>query len=110
MEMTSACTAFAALGQPTRLAVFRHLVAAPSQGLPAGQIAAALDLRPSTLSSHLAILEAASLVTARRDGRQIFYALNRQGLTRLLTWLTQDCCGGRPELCNPLLPQSTCAC
>ena len=110
MEMTDACTALGALGQPTRLAVFRHLVAADAVGLPAGQIAVALDLRPNTLSGHLAILQSAGLVTARRDGRSIFYTLNRKGLTGLLTWLTQDCCAGRPELCAPLLLQPTCAC
>ena len=110
MEMTDACTALGALGQPTRLAVFRYLVAADVVGLPAGQIAMALNLRPNTLSGHLAILQSAGLVTARRDGRSIFYALNRKGLTGLLTWLTQDCCAGRPELCAPLLLQPTCAC
>lgn len=110
METTAACHAFAALGQTTRLDVFRLLVAGPAEGLPAGQVAGALGLKPNTLSSHLAILEQAGLVTARREGRSIFYALDRPGLTALLTWLTQDCCAGRPDLCGVILPapQSTC--
>lgn len=105
METSQACVAFAALGHETRLAVFRALVATDA-GLTAGALAQALEVRPSTLSAHLAVLERAGLVTQRRDGRFLHYALDRDGLGALLTWLVRDCCGGRPALCLP----ASCGC
>ena len=110
METSDACTAFAALGQPTRLAVFRLLVQAGETGRPAGEIAAALQLYPNTLSSHLAVLQAAGLITASRSGRMIRYALDRDSTRQLLSWLVTDCCGGRPDLCLPLPTATSCSC
>ena len=108
MEMKNALSAFEALGQPTRLAVFRLLVQTGSDGLAAGDIALSLDLRPNTLSTHLAILAQSGLVTAARRGRSIRYASDMQGLRALMTWLLQDCCGGKPETCGPILDQIVC--
>ena len=68
-------------------------------GLPAGEIAARLEVQPSTLSFHVAALERAGLVTSRRLQRQIFYAPNFEEIRGLLTFLLDDCCGGRPEIC-----------
>ena len=108
MEMSNALAAFQALGQPSRLAVFRLLVQAGPTGLPAGEIARQLDLRANTLSSQLAILQAAGLIRPSRDGRLIIYAAEMSALRGLLTWLLQDCCGGAPELCAPVLDQIAC--
>lgn len=105
MEMIIALSAFEALGQPTRLAVFRLLVQTGAEGLAAGEIALALDLRPNTLSSHLSILSQAGLITAARQGRSIRYSADMQGLRALISWLLQDCCGGKPETCGPILDQ-----
>ncbi len=105
MEMTNALSAFQALGQPSRLAVFRLLVQSSPDGLAAGDIARQLDLRANTLSTHLAILQAADLIQPTRDGRSIVYAADMSALRGLLTWLLQDCCGGSPELCAPVLDQ-----
>jgi DNA-binding transcriptional ArsR family regulator len=110
MEMTDSLSAFQALGQPTRLAVFRLLVQTGSMGLAAGDIARALDLRPNTLSAHLTILEHAGLITSSRQGRSIGYCANMLNLRALITWLLQDCCGGTPEDCEPILRQITCGC
>lgn len=110
MESNDATSAFQALGQPTRLAVFRLLVQTGAQGLAAGDIARALDLRPNTLSSHLALLDHAGLITAVRQGRSICYAADMQGLRGLMHWLLQDCCGGTPEICDPILDQIACDC
>lgn len=110
MEMTAAVRAFEALGQPTRLAVFRLLVQALPGDIPAGQIATRLDLRANTLSSHLASLTDAALIRAERHGRSIRYAADIDGLRALVAWLLQDCCGGKPETCAPLLAQITCTC
>lgn len=110
MEMTNALLAFQALGQPTRLAVFRVLVQVGSAGLAAGDIARALDLRPNTLSTHLGLLVQSGLLTATRDGRSIRYFADMGGLRALMSWLLQDCCGGKAETCGPILDQIACAC
>lgn len=102
MEPTDAIAAFAALAQPTRLAVFRLLVQAGPEGVGAGAIAAAVAAQPSTLSHHLGELERAGLAVSRRDGRQVIYAADYAGTRRLLAFLMEDCCRGRPEICDAL--------
>ena len=103
MEANSAVAAFAALAHETRLAVLRLLVREGPNGLPAGAIAEALDVVASTLSFHLKELERAGLLTSWRRQRQIFYAADFEGLRRLLTFLTEDCCQGRAEICGGLV-------
>jgi DNA-binding transcriptional ArsR family regulator len=102
MESDEALTALAALAQETRLAVFRLLVRESPGGLPAGRVAAELGVVPATLSFHLAQLERAGLLSARRQSRQIYYAAAPEGIRGLLSFLTEDCCRGRPELCGGL--------
>jgi protein-tyrosine-phosphatase/DNA-binding transcriptional ArsR family regulator len=102
METEQAAAILAALAQPTRLALVRRLMAEGASGLPAGEIARTLDLPPSTLSFHLAALERAGLLHATRRGRQVAYAMRIGGLRDLLGFLTETCCGGRPELCGDL--------
>lgn len=99
----NAVEGLSALAQETRLAVFRLLVKAGPDGLPAGAIADALGVPPNTLSTHLGILARAGLVAARREGRSIIYSADQDGTAALLLFLVADCCGGRPELCAPLL-------
>ncbi len=102
METKRALEALSALAQGTRLAVFRILVRQGPIGMPAGKIAEALGVAPSTLSPHLAQLERAGLATSWRDERRIFYAVDVEGTRRLLGFLTEECCGGHPELCGDL--------
>jgi len=92
----------AALGHPARLAVFRLLVRRAPGGVPAGEIAAALDIRPNTLSQQLAILSHAGLLTSERHGRSIRYRVAPDQARALLGFLVADCCRGRPDLCTPL--------
>ncbi len=101
MESDEIIEALAALAQTTRLAVFRRLVAAEPDGLPAGDLARELAVPPNTLSSHLAVLARAGLVGAERRGRFVVYRAAVDRLTDLTTALTADCCGGRPGLCVP---------
>ncbi len=103
MELNDALQALGALAQETRLAVFRLLVRAGPLGLPAGVIAARVDVRPATLSFHLKELARAGLLTARRESRQIYYAVDLAGMRGLLDFLTADCCQGHPEVCAPLM-------
>jgi len=102
MESSDAALGFAALSQPTRLDLMRLLVAQGPSGLPAGDIAARLGVPPSTLSFHLAALERAGLTQSTRQGRQIVHAARFAGLRLLLGFLTEACCGGRPELCGDI--------
>ena len=100
MEESSAALILASLGHEARLRVFRKLIAAGPEGLPAGTLSAALDMPPSTLSHHLGSLEQAGLIIARRDGRHIFYAIQTETVRALLAFLREDCCGGQPALCG----------
>ncbi len=103
MKKELALDALAALGQETRLDVFRLLVKAGQEGMPAGAISDALDVRPNTLSTHLGVLSRSGLVHAERDGRSILYRADLAAMGDLVTYLLQDCCGGQPELCAPVL-------
>jgi ArsR family transcriptional regulator len=97
-----ALSALSALGQSTRLRIFRHLVAMAPDPVPAGAIAEALDCPQNTLSTHLAILVRAGLIIGARDGRSIRYAADFNGMQRLVNYLLEDCCRGRPEICAPV--------
>ncbi|SDF59826.1 transcriptional regulator, ArsR family [Limimonas halophila] len=102
METQDAVPALAALAQSTRLNAFRALVQAGPDGMAQGELARCLDVQPATLSFHLQQLEQAGLVHGRRQSRHIYYAADYEGMRRLLAFLTEDCCGGRPEICGDL--------
>lgn len=99
METKDALIALSALAQETRLEVFRLLMRAGPGGMAAGAVAARIGVQPATLSFHLRELERAGLLTARRESRQMFYAPDFRGMRALLAFLTEDCCGGHPEIC-----------
>ena len=92
MQSTDAIAGLLALGQETRLAAYRLLMEHEPHGLPAGDIAARLEVNSSTLSRHLAQLERASLLQSRRQERQVIYTVDQQGTGELMRFLTQDCC------------------
>lgn len=100
MEIKQAVIALTALAQESRLRVFRLLVPAGAEGMPAGEIAERLDLPPATLTFHLKELSHAGLVESRRKGRSIIYSLRCDGMLDLLNFLARDCCKGQPELCG----------
>ena len=102
--------AFAALAQPTRLAVFRRLIREGPDGLPAGEIARRLEVPQNTLSAHLSVLARGRLVRSRREGRHVIYAADLEGVRRLILFLTRDCCHGRPEKCEALVDSLLPAC
>ncbi|MBN9671753.1 ArsR/SmtB family transcription factor [Roseibium aggregatum] len=109
MEKEDALNALAALGQETRLDVFRLLVKAGKEGMAAGAISDALKVRPNTLSTHLGALSRSGLVHAERDGRSIHYTADLGTMQVLVTYLLQDCCGGNPDLCAPILKMASAA-
>jgi ArsR family transcriptional regulator, arsenate/arsenite/antimonite-responsive transcriptional repressor len=101
MEKIDAVAALAALAQDNRLDVFRLLVQAGPEGIPAGEIAKALKLAPNTLTFHFDRLRAAGLVTVRRNGRSMIYAARFEAMNALLGFLTENCCQGAAEACAP---------
>ena len=110
MDMNQALFAFSALSQETRLAVFRLLVRAGSRGMCSGDIGEALGVRQNTMSTNLNILLRAGLVRTMREGRSIRYFADYEGIRGLLGFLMEDCCGGSPELCKPVLEAIACDC
>lgn len=100
MELRPAVAALAALAHQHRLTVFRALIRSGPNGMPAGDIADAVGVPPSTMSHHLAQLERAGLLHSRRVERRIFYAVELEATRRLLAFLIEDCCQGRPEICG----------
>ena len=101
MNENDVIAALSALAQETRLRLFRLLIAVGPQGLPAGRIAEELGAAESTLSFHLSHLRQAGLIQRRRDGRLLIYSADFATMTALVVFLTENCCGGRPELCCP---------
>ena len=107
-DTAHALTAFDALSQPTRLAIFRRLIKVGPAGLPAGEIAEAVNGRQNTISSHLAALARSGLIAAEREGRTIRYSANYKAAGDLVAFVLEDCCGGRPEVCAPLVTNLSC--
>jgi DNA-binding transcriptional ArsR family regulator len=102
MEQEQAILALAALAQSTRLSVFRLLVKHEPEGLAAGDIAKALAVPQNTMSAHLAVLARAGLVISERKSRSIIYRADLVTLQELMSFMVDDCCGGRAEFCAPL--------
>lgn len=110
MDIIKATDAFASLSQISRMEAFRLLVKAGEEGVTAGDIARALDIRQNTMSANLAVLLHAGLVRRERQGRTIRYFADFDAMRGLLGFILEDCCGGRPELCQPLIKEIACAC
>ena len=100
MNSETAIARLAALAQEHRLAIFRLLVKQGPKGLPAGDIGERVGISATSASFHLKELDRAGLIGAKRDGRFIRYAFRAQAMNELLTFLTEDCCQGHPELCG----------
>ena len=108
--MESITEAFGALAQSTRLSAFRLLVEHEPEGLPAGEVSRLLNVPQNTMSTHLSVLSRAGLVTAERQSRSIIYRASIDKVRELASFLVSDCCGGRPELCGPLIAEFTPCC
>jgi ArsR family transcriptional regulator len=103
MESEQAILALAALAQSTRMGVFKLLVKYEPEGLAAGDIAKLLEVPQNTMSAHLAVLARADLVMSERKSRSIIYRANLAAFQRLTSFMVEDCCGGRADLCAPAL-------
>jgi len=103
LKTAEAIKSLAALSQETRLGIYRLLVQQGPAGLVVGTIAQQMDVAGATLSFHLKELARAGLVTARQDGRFIYYAANYTTMNNLMAYLTENCCQGQGCLvdCKP---------
>lgn len=106
MESSEVAHQFSVLGHPARLDVFRLLVRMAPNPMRPTQIAAALEIRPNTLSNYLSELSGAGLIRVQRSGRALDYSVNPTQVAALTGFLLNDCCRGRPDLCgtNGALP------
>jgi ArsR family transcriptional regulator len=110
MESEEAILALAALAQSTRLDVFRLLVKREPEGMAAGDIAKALAVPQNTMSAHLAVLTRAGLVAGQRSSRSIIYRADLRRFQAVMLFMLRDCCGGRSEICAPLIEDLTRRC
>jgi ArsR family transcriptional regulator len=110
MDTKNAIAALAALAQPTRLDTFRLLVAREPDGVPVGELARLIDVPQNTMSTHLAILTRAGLISGERRSRLIIYRASLDRFRQIALFLLKDCCGGRAELCAPLIAELTHCC
>jgi len=98
-----AITALSALAQPTRLDTFRLLIKREPEGVPAGELARLMAVPQNTMSAHLAVLTRAGLIIGERHSRSIIYRANLTQFRQVALYLLKDCCGGRPDICAPLV-------
>src|SRR5208283_1648323 len=110
MDDIETIAALAALAQTTRLETFRLLVAREPEGVPAGELARQMEVPQNTMSAHLAILARAGLVHGERHSRSIIYRANLARLREVALFLVKDCCGGKPEVCAPMLAELSPCC
>jgi ArsR family transcriptional regulator, arsenate/arsenite/antimonite-responsive transcriptional repressor len=110
MDEIQIIAALAALAQSTRLDTFRLLVTREPDGVPAGELARLIEVPQNTMSAHLAVLARAGLIRGERHSRSIIYRADLDRFRSMTLFLVKDCCGGRPELCAPLIADLTPCC
>ena len=108
MDINEALAAFSALSNKPRLDAFRLLIKAGDDGMSSGQIGEHLGAKQNSTSTNLSILEASGLISSTRQGRSVIYSANMDGIRGLLGFLMEDCCGGHPDICQPVLNEIAC--
>lgn len=103
MEKYDAIEGFSALAQPTRMDAFKLIVMHEPDGIAAGEVSRILEVPQNTMSTHLAILSRAGLISPERQSRSIIYRANFDTLREAINYLLKDCCAGHPDICTPLL-------
>ncbi len=101
MKIKNAVEALAALAQESRLSIFRLLVQAGKEGVPAGVIGEQLGIPGATLSFHLKELTHAKLIKSRTEGRYVIYSASFTEMDKLIAYLTENCCAGDAAQCAP---------
>lgn len=103
MTEEQAIEALLGMAHEHRMRIFKMLMKRGPSGMPAGMIAEYLGISRSNVSFHLTQMDRAGLLTSRREFRNVFYAVSIDGVRQLMTYLTEDCCDSRPELCGLLV-------
>jgi len=101
MKIINAVEALSALAQESRLSIFRLLVQAGKEGVPAGVISEQLGIPGATLSFHLKELSHAKLIKSRTEGRYVIYSASFTEMDKLIAYLTENCCAGDAAQCAP---------
>ena len=96
MREKEAANGFSALGNATRLSIFKLLVRAGNQGSATGRIGSELNIPLSTLAHHLDALSRAGLITQNKSGREVICTAIYTALQGLTNYLTENCCEGLP--------------
>jgi DNA-binding transcriptional ArsR family regulator len=110
MNEEIAVASLGALAHANRLRIFRLLVKRGPSGMPAGEIADRVGMSATNASFHLKELDRADLLRSTREGRFVRYAIDVDGMRKLLNYLTEDCCQGRPELCGAVVAETSRLC
>lgn len=110
MDKGEVILALAALAQSMRLDAFRLILEHEPEGLAAGEVARRLTVPHNTMSAHLAVPARAGLIGAERCRHSIIYLTRLDRIREVATYLLNDCCGGRPEICAPLIDELTPRC
>ena len=110
METNDAVNTLAALAQVSRLGIYRLLVQAGPAGMAVGNVAETLGIPAATLSFHLKELTRAELISARQEGRFIYYSANFPQMAALLSHLTENCCRGMPQECLGVMETALAQC
>ncbi len=110
MDEINTLAGLSALSQATRLQTFKLLVSREPDGVPAGELARLIGVPQNTMSAHLSILANAGLISGERHSRSIIYRADISRLRDLVLFLLKDCCGGRADLCAPLIAELTPCC
>ena len=92
MKLETAAKQLEALGNPTRLAIYRDLAEAGIKGSSVGEIRETLDIPASTLSHHIAKLVNTGLLTQERDSRSLVCRIDNENMDALMEYLVQNCC------------------
>ncbi|WP_028794332.1 helix-turn-helix domain-containing protein [Thalassobaculum litoreum] len=103
MREAQAIEALLGMAHQHRMRVFKLLMKRGPSGLPAGEIGDRVGISRSSASFHLTQMERAGLLRSRRVHRNVFYAVDLEGMRKLIAYLTEDCCDGHPEVCGSLV-------
>ncbi len=94
MQEVQAANGLSALGNRTRLRLFRLLVKAGDAGMNVGDIQALIEVPASTLAHHLTTLARSGLVIQERRGREVISRADYGTMRGLMGYLTEECCAG----------------
>lgn len=107
MKLDDAAARLEALGNPTRLRIYRALVKAGDAGLSVGKLQSKLDIAASTLSHHLKTMLIVGLISQERQSTTLICRANYEVMRSLVSFLVSECCA--EGACSPSVSKATAA-